>query len=151
MTPIINYLLVLSIGCYMILIIVDLARKKSSRHTTIELISLTAFTIYLNHTIGFPIPKQSFGSITPVFAVLIMFGCILLGMMARYIFYYKKFKLKSFLRPLVISPIILLPLIGTIQGITKFETVQLFSFGILSFQNGFFWKEIFDKISENAK
>ena len=67
-------------------------------------------------------------------------------MAARYLFYAEKFVWGSFLRPLVVALLILLPLIGTMQGIAEFQSIQLISFGVLSFQNGFFWKEVFQKV-----
>jgi hypothetical protein len=39
---------------------------------------------------------------------------------------------------------VLLPLLGSLQGVTSFETIQIISFGILSFQNGFFWKVVLE-------
>lgn len=78
-------------------------------------------------------------------AILIMFICVVLGIMARNIFYQRgKFTLKSFLRPLVISPIVLLPLIGALQSSAEVEAIQLICLAILAFQNGFFWKTVFD-------
>ncbi len=47
----------------------------------------------------------------------------------------------SLARPLAASPIVLLPLIGSLQG-AALETVQVVSFVILAYQNGFFWREV---------
>lgn len=75
--------------------------------------------------------------------VIIMFVSILFGIAARYIFYLEtKFAWLDFVKPLCISPILLLPLIGSLQGEGKLEAIQTISFALLAFQNGFFWQAV---------
>ncbi len=144
--PITRILLVV-IGCYGLIIIVDLLITRALKRCLIEGILLAAVIVLLNVTTGFPTPKQAFGDLQLILAIGIMLVCTVLGMAARYVFHQRKtFSWASFLRPLVIAPLILLPLIGTMQGIQDFKPIQLISFGMLSFQNGFFWKEVFEKV-----
>ena len=57
---------------------------------------------------------------SPTLVILIMFLCILLGIGARYIFYLQRnFSWLDFAKPLCISPILLLPLIGSLPGREK--------------------------------
>src|SRR5260370_29948270 len=77
---------------------------------------------------------------SPTLVVLIMFACILLGIGARYIFYLEgKFSWLDFVKPLCISPILLLPLIGSVQTGKDLETIQVVSFAVRAIQNRFFW------------
>ncbi|MCI5157679.1 MAG: hypothetical protein D3906_04425 [Candidatus Electrothrix sp. AUS1_2] len=81
-----------------------------------------------------------------------MFLCTMLGIMAHYVFYLKgKFSWRAFLKPLVISPIVFLPLVGSVQSLTGLEPMQMISFAILAFQNGFFWKEVFGRVEKKKK
>ena len=85
--------------------------------------------------------------IKPWLTVVSMYFFIIFGMISNYFFHFKAksdFKLIKFLKPIFISPIILLPLIGVMQE-GKIELMQYVSFLLLSFQNGFFWKEIFNR------
>lgn len=150
-TPV-TRILIIVIACYALLILADLVfhRRNALKRCLIELALLVAVVVLLNRATGFPTPKQAFGG-GPILAFTIMFVCTVLGMAARYVFYQdQKFTWGTFLRPLVISPMILLPLVGTMQGIQTFEPIQLISFGLLSFQNGFFWKEVFEKIRKDV-
>lgn len=153
MPPLITYVLLVCIGLYGLIIIADLIISRKIKRGIIEGIILITVVIVLRVATGFPNPIRSFGGLSPLIAIAIMFLCTLFGMSARYIFYQKdNFSWGKFLRPLVISPIILLPLFGTLQGISEFKPIQLLSFGILSYQNGFFWKEIFERVQrENVQ
>ena len=143
----ITRILLFVIGCYGLIILVDLVVTRNVKRCLIEGFILTIMIIVLHVTTGFPTPKQAFGGIPLILAVGIMLVCTVLGMAARFVFYQaEKFSWGSFLRPLVIAPIILLPLIGTMQGVSEFKSIHLISFGMLSFQNGFFWNEVFKKI-----
>ena len=81
-----------------------------------------------------------------------MFGAILLGAAARYIFYFKgEFSWLDFAKPLCISPLLLLPLIGSIQATKDLEPIQLISFALLGFQNGFFWQAVLARAHTTKK
>lgn len=83
------------------------------------------------------------GGFPVMIAVAAMFVSIGLGIAARYIFDAESgtFDWFALLRPLVISPILLLPLIGALDN-GELQPLQLVSLAILSFQNGFFWQKI---------
>ncbi len=102
------------------------------------IIALMVFT-------DFPDPVVSLGGVSYLTALIIMLFFIILGMVANYFFYNETFNFREIIKPLFISPLILLPLIGTLRGSAEIENMQLISLAILSFQNGFFWKEVFNK------
>ena len=83
---------------------------------------------------------------SPATVVSIMFVGVLLGIAARYVFYLKSaFSWPDLLKPLSISPIVLLPLISSVQAVKDLETMQIISFALLAFQNGFFWQTVFER------
>ncbi len=148
----ITRILLLVIGCYGLIILADLILTRAVKRCVIEGLILAAVVGLLRLTTGFPTPKQGFGGVSVLLAVGVMLVCTVLGMAGRYLFYQdEKFAWGSFLRPLVIAPIILLPLIGTMQGMTELEAMQLISFGMLAFQNGFFWREVFKKVRKEMQ
>ncbi len=82
------------------------------------------------------------GTFPTMLAIALMFGCIILGMLGHYVWQKpEKFSVLEMLRPLVASPIVLLPLIGSLDG-SALQPVQLVSLILLAFQNGFFWPRV---------
>ena len=75
-----------------------------------------------------------------------MFLAIVCGIAARYIFDLRKsqFSVLEFLKPIVISPMVLLPLIGSVLATGELNGMQVVSFALLAFQNGFFWKVVLE-------
>ena len=154
MSPFINALLLLFSGLYLVLLLVEGIITRSGKRVLIEAVLLCAFLFLLNRITGFPEPssQQAFGGISPLTAIGLMFLCTMLGIMAHYVFYLKgKFSWRAFLKPLVISPIVFLPLVGSVQSLTGLEPMQMISFAILAFQNGFFWKEVFGRVEKKKK
>ena len=146
MSPIITYTLLIFMALYGLIIIVELLVSRAAKRFIVQTALLLAVFILLNLTTGFPATRQAFGGVSPIVSIGIMFVCILLGIAAHYFFQLKgKFSWRSFLKPFLISPIVLLPLIGSAQGASNVESIQLISFGFLAFQNGFFWKEVVER------
>lgn len=144
MSPIITYILLVFLSLFALFIIFELYFNRNVKSFLVQTFALLIVFAFLNLTTGFPETIIVFGGVTPLFVIGVLFICVLTGIFANYFFYRKgKFELSAFLKPLVISPIVLLPLIGSVQKTTEFDTVQIISFGVLAFQNGFFWKEVF--------
>lgn len=145
MSPIITYLLIIFLGLFCLFIIIELIISRAVKRFVIQGVILLGVVFFLRVATGFPATRVAFGGITPIIAIGIMFVCTLIGIAAHYFYYMKeKFIWRTFLKPLVISPIVLLPLIGSVQGTSGVESVQMISFGVLAFQNGFFWKEVLE-------
>jgi uncharacterized membrane protein YjdF len=129
---------------YLAVILAGLFRSRRLKRFLLELlplIGLLAIDVIMAST------KAGYvtfgGGSSPTVVILIMFVCILFGIGARYIFYLEgKFSWLDFVKPLCISPILLLPLIASVQTAHNLEAIQIVSFALLAFQNGFFWQAV---------
>jgi len=146
----ITYILLIFMGLYGLSLLIEFLITHAAKRFLCETAFLLGFIIVLRVTTNFPSPsgEQAFGGVSSVTSVGIMFVCTLLGIAARY--YHElgekeKLSWRRFLKPLLISPIVLLPLMGSMQGTSDLEPIQLISFGILAFQNGFFWRVVFER------
>jgi len=149
MTPLPTFVLLACLAVWLGLILLDFVRTRRIRRLVLEASCLFAVFLFLRWTTGFPEPadRRSFGtgSVSLGFVGL-MFLCIMLGMAARHFFYLRgKFSWLPLVRPLCVSPIVLLPLLGALQGAASFEPIQVLSFCLLAFQNGFFWRVVFER------
>jgi hypothetical protein len=145
MSPLITYLLIGFLGLYLLFIIVELLLNRLFKRFLIQGICLIAVLVILYTTTGFPVPRTTFGSVSPILTLVFMFIATILGIAAHYLFYLKdKFSWISFIKPLIISPIVFLPMVGSVQGTARLEYIQLLTFSILAFQNGFFWKQVLE-------
>ena len=57
----------------------------------------------------------------------------------------------TLMRPLVVAPMLLLPLLGSLDGCGELTTIQTASFLLLGFQNGFFWRKVFQHIQSRNR
>jgi hypothetical protein len=135
----------LFLGAFGLFIIIEIIISRAVKRFVVQAVILLGVILLLRLITGFPKITTAFGGVSPVIAIGIMFVCTVLGIAAHYFFHLKgRFSWRTFLKPLIISPIVLLPLIGSVQGTSDIETIQLISFGFLAFQNGFFWKEVLE-------
>jgi hypothetical protein len=139
----VNLALVVFLILAALLAAVDFAYNRSWRRLIFHLVTLGIVFLILWITTGFPSPtRQAFGGISPLLALALMYAGVVLGIAANYIFYLSQpFSWLDFARPLVVSPIVLLPLIGSLQG-ARLESLQIVCFVVLAFQNGFFWQQV---------
>ena len=153
MPPLLNGLLIIFSGLYAALLLGELVLGRAGRRWGWEIGLLLAALALLHWSTGFPRPggRRAFGGTSELWWVGLMLIAILMGMAARYIFYQRrKFSWRSFLRPFLVSPIVLLPFLGTFPFGSQPEPVQVASFAILAFQNGFFWRVIFERAKGNS-
>jgi hypothetical protein len=145
MTVWINSALIACFAFSLIIALIEYFRGGSAQRLVAYIAALAIVAVGLHLTTGFPFLdfRQAFGGGTsPLLAVGLMFVCVVLGIVATYIFNMTgAFSWRDFARPLVVSPLVLLPLIGSIQG-AALEPIQLVCFAILAFQNGFFWQQV---------
>lgn len=137
---------------YIVAIVVELARSRRVKRFLWQLLALLILVV-LDALITSAITgRVSFGEGTsPGWVVVVMCVCVVLGIAARYIFYLKgSFSWLEFVKPLCISPIVLLPLIGSVQTSRELASVQVISFALLAFQNGFFWQVVLERASPVA-
>jgi hypothetical protein len=129
---------------YLAAILVDMFRSRRYKRFLFALLPLAILVVLAVLITNASTGYIAFGSGTsPGVVILIMFGAILLGIAAHYIFYLReRFSWLDFVRPLCISPILLLPLIGSFQAVKNLEVTQIVAFALLAFQNGFFWPAV---------
>jgi hypothetical protein len=134
-------------AAYTALALLDLARTRRAGRFAWELLPLILLVFMSVVLASAQNGYVSFGAgASPVLAVAIMFGAILLGIAARYIFYLQgQFAWLDFVKPLCISPILLLPLMSSVQTLKMLDRVQVLSFALLAFQNGFFWQAVLQR------
>ena len=140
------------VALYLVLVFADWVRSRRHKWFLLELLPLAGLLIVdvliATEATGY----LAFGAgASPTVVVLIMFGAILLGTAARYVFHLQaRFSWLDFAKPLCISPILLLPLIGSIQGARELQPMQVVSFALLAFQNGFFWQVVLERAQPKA-
>jgi hypothetical protein len=145
--PTISGLLKFCAGLYVILIVIDWWKVRRFKLLAWELVFLLGLVLLDVFLVSSQRGYVSFGPDgSSLWTVLIMFCAVALGVAARYIFYLRgSFSWLDFAKPLCISPILLLPLIGSLQSVKSLEPMQIVSFGLLAFQNGFFWQAVLQK------
>jgi hypothetical protein len=125
----------------------------------LEMVALVAFAGFLHWLFGFPFathetPKGP-GEDFTIVAVLLV--CMLLGMLAQVFYQHfdqprrvrlrKKIDWGQFWAPVCASPIVFIPLMVTLQNANidlKTMTTPKMMIFFVAFQNGFFWKALFD-------
>ena len=151
MSPLITYLIVACLAAYGALILVELATRRQIKRFLFEAAAMSAAVLILVATTGFPATRSSFGGASPLVAIAIMFACTVLGSIAHYFFHLRSaFSWRALLKPVCITPIVLLPLLGSVQANASLEAIQLISLSFLAFQNGFFWKVVIDRAGKDA-
>ncbi|CAL2105652.1 conserved membrane hypothetical protein [Tenacibaculum sp. 190524A02b] len=144
----ISSILILFFIGYFIISFVSYFIYKNKKNFIFDIIVGLLFLVILYITTGFPFKSiTAFGGFDPFFLTGLLLVFVIIGMVFNYLFYRKeneKIKWILFFKPFFISPIILLPLIGAIK-FDSVENVQLISLCFLAFQNGFFWREVFNK------
>ena len=145
MPPLVTYILLACFVLYLVLVVIDGVLRRPIRKLWKELIGLIAAFLVLHWSTGFPSARASFSSVPRILNIVIMFVLVLFGMVANYLFYLKgPFSWRSFVKPLLVSPMILLPLIGTVENQSDVESIQVLCLACLAFQNGFFWRTVFE-------
>lgn len=132
---------------YFLAILIDWVRTRQHKRLLLELLPLIGLIVFdaliANATLGY----VAFGAGTSsIMVVFIMLGAILLGIAARYIFYLRgAFSWADFVKPLCLSPLLLIPLLGSVLQSNDLQPIQVLSFGLLGFQNGFFWQAVLQR------
>jgi membrane protein DedA with SNARE-associated domain len=147
-----------SLALYLIVGVVDFARHRRVRGFVLDLSLVAVGAIAFNSPLASydraPAGGQAFGEqngLSPVAAIALMYVAILLGISARYFHGQRSaFKLSLLLRPLCLSPIVLLPMVGSAPADHPVAPIQLLSLCILAFQNGFFSREMLDRVRKTA-
>jgi hypothetical protein len=144
------------------IVTVLLARKTGTwRVFWVELLALLAFACFLNRWFGFPFasPVVSKGDNDMALAEA-MAVCMVAGMLAQYLYRHflerTSWDWRSFIAPLFASPIVFIPLAAAFSSsdvdLTKDRmTLPRLMIFLVAFENGFFWKEYFDRRQKEVK
>jgi hypothetical protein len=128
---------------YLVILVVDLVSSRAILRFVSQLALSIAFVLFLRITFGFPSYGQSFGGIPPVLAILVILISTVAGVVAEYFFFLKgRFTWRAFVKPICVTPILLLPLVVTMQPASNLESIQVIILALVSFQSGFFWKTV---------
>lgn len=143
------------VALFLLLVIELLIRRRLKNFGTGCLFLLIVIAI-LHVLTGYPAPKNSvaetaFGptrdGLSTYVSITLVFVSSMLGIVARYAFFLRdKFNWGGILRPLCITPLVMLPTIGLFQQGEELHGLQILSLSLLAFQNGFFWKAVLEKI-----
>jgi hypothetical protein len=140
-------------GVYLFLIVSEWSKTRNVTRFVLEflpLFVLAAVDVFLASSKAGYVTFGPDGS-SP-WVILTMFGAILLGIGSRYIFYLREhFSWLDFAKPLCISPILLIPLISSLQSVKSLEPIQVIMFALLAFQNGFFWQAVLQQARPSKK
>lgn len=155
MSPWLTTVLHISIaGCLVGILYINIKAKKWIR-LCLSLIVLEIIVYFLNRKFGYPFLVESKGPVEETVAIVLSYLCMVLGMVAQY-FYRQaessgrglKIEIAPFLMPIFASPIVFIPLLAIIQDTTMgggaFAKAKIMLY-LVAFQNGFFWKDIFDR------
>jgi hypothetical protein len=140
-------LMLVCVGVYIIVIVAELVITRRLMHFFIELglmlaiVFLAVMVVLTSHT------RIAFGEMSSLHVLGIMLVSTACGIVARYIFDLegRKFSWLDALKPLSLTPMVLMPLIGSLQWNGNLNTMQTVSFGFLAFQNGFFWQKMLER------
>jgi hypothetical protein len=144
----------------LVLLLVLSARSTSRwRAFAVEMAAIVAFVVFLNRLFGFPFPPSDIaakGKSDDFLLAGALFICMLLGMLSQFL--YRRFEKPPgirqpwnwgmFIAPVFASPIVFIPLLAAFQNANidlKELTAPRLMIFFVAYQNGFFWKEFFDR------
>jgi hypothetical protein len=136
-------------GVYLVVIVAEYVLRRRLTHFLWELglgLAVGGLAVALILTSRTPV---AFGELSSLHVLGVMFAGTVCGVVAHAVFYLEsgRFAWLDVLKPLAITPIVLMPLLGSLPWHATLTTMQLVSFTLLAFQNGFFWQ----KVLEGAK
>jgi len=142
----------------LVLVLYRAIKTGNWRNLAFACIAVAAFSIFLHELFGFPTQSKAVakggGSDLPVAVAL--FICMLLGMAAQFLYSHfvvpaserKPFDFGLFIAPIFASPVVFIPLLAAFQNndidLTTLTIPRMMVF-LVAFQNGFFWKDFFDR------
>ncbi len=160
----INLLVLCSITGLLLVLGLHAFRTASLRSFWSELVVLVIYGVFLNVVFGFPSPSGvvAKGSEASRALYVALYVCVLMGMAFQFAFRYfsQPKELRSswdwglFIAPFFASPLIFFPLVAAFQSSgVDFNDSRAPRLMVLmvAFQNGFFWKEIFERKQKEEK
>jgi hypothetical protein len=133
-------------------------RSRAWNSLGLELFGTALVALLLNRLFGFPFASHTAakGTSDELVMSLALFICMVLGMLSQHL--YDRFGRSkanrspwdwgTLLAPIFVSPIVYIPLLASFESsglnLSNFTSARLMIF-LVAFQNGFFWKDFFDR------
>jgi hypothetical protein len=164
MPPLAEILLTFSIIGVIVLCFASFAKNRDLKQLVFQVLLIAAFIGALNIFLGFPKFSTWFGNgaaskaanVEGLYAnwpmYLLAYVAMLCGMLSQYLYDWlsksasdrTRFDWRNFVAPVLVSPIIFVPLFGTLNSEEAAEKANLMIF-LVAFENGFFFKSYFDQ------
>ena len=146
MPPLANGIVLGCFAAYVLILVVEAALGHSfGLRTGLQFIGLLAAASAVHWVTGFPVPRQAFGSDVAIWQLLLTLLCVVLGIVANGMYYHRGESWTSIVKPLLLSPMVVIPLLVIINSDANARDSAVF-YGV-AFQNGFFWRAVL----KNAK
>ena len=146
MEPAPTLILVAVLALYTTYLLGEFLLGRRPRYVAPQLLALALAATLFHLSTGFPIPVQSFGSHVPLTLIVIIGFCIVSGILSSVFFFSEEFRAAAVIKPLLASPIIMIPILGLVEQVNDFDTMSIVMLCLISYQNGFFWKTLFKKL-----
>jgi hypothetical protein len=155
MSGLMTLLTEISLGALLAISVYRLIKSKNWRAFLLQVLLLALCFGFLRALFDFPTVAPRARGEQDVYLVIILYLCMLLGMLAQYGYTRfsqpgetrKQFDLGLFVAPVFASPIIFIPRLAALQNadldLTRLTAPRMMVF-FVAFENGFFWKEYFD-------
>ncbi|MGY0313541.1 hypothetical protein ACV4QK_16880 [Alteromonas macleodii] len=148
MPPLTNNILVISLLLFFLLTVISSFKYKEKGIALFQLIILIVLTSPLVVFYEFPIPKVSFGNAESLKNITLVYFALVAGMIANHLFFTTKFNFMLMLKPILVSPIVMMPLFSLVENSNEDNSIKLISLIFIAFQNGFFWKSVFEQVEK---
>lgn len=166
MSPLLTWITVIALVGTAAIAVLRYLRTRRLRVLLFELAALLLVAVLLWRLFGFPVPARGLvgrgaGDEASLLLVVVLFGSMVLGMLAHWLYRWLEvpagerppFDLGAFLAPVLASPIVFIPLLGSLQSadidLATLDVPRLMLL-LVAFENGFFWKEYFDNRRKEA-
>lgn len=156
MHPILNAVIIGLGGLYLVTILLSpFGSTKGGASLWIEVCCLIGYFALLRHWTGFPKPLIAFSEPISIVFLIGLQVSVMVGIFSNQLYAAPPGTLRSWdelAKPLLVAPLLLLPLLGSLEGCGKLSAIQGASFLLLGFQSGFFWRKVFQRIqTENSE
>ena len=135
-----------------LVIVIEFLQGNRDKKLFLFLCVLFLFLFVIFNYMDFPERIEYKGGTSEVSLIIFLYVAVLAGMVAQY-FYHRKnkkisFEIWNFIKPFLVSPMVFLPVLQVLQrsdfsGVNN--TLSFITLFIIAFQNGFFWRSIFEE------
>ena len=151
MPPFFTALIIFSVVTFLVTTIIGAVQGiLSIKRLCLEISFLFSYTVALFAWTGFPHSIVAFSEpVSPRFLLALQIS-IIAGIIGCQAFEHpsdQKWRWQEILRPVLVAPMLLLPLLGSLDSCGGLNSLQSASFFLLAFQNGFFWRKVFHQVS----